>query len=556
MLLTAVYTRPTRSSCRRVALPQAADGLARSDLPATAARVSFAPNFAYELCLRRVKPSQIDALDLSSWRVAGCGAEPIRPETLAAFAERFSRAGFRASSFVPSYGLAEHSLAVAFAPRQAEGRRRRRRTGSVASRWPFRGQRHRRPSASSGAAAPFPGHDVRIVDDERRPPAGAACRPDRRARSVGHGRVLRRSRGDGRRAPRRLAAHRRPRLHGRRRAVRVRPDEGSDHPAGTQVSSARSRIRDRRRRRHPVVRRRGLRHQPRRTKPTRWWPCSRRARAVGPTSVDRPRPAPGPRDRRSRARSGGRRRRRARFRARRAARSGVRRRERASRPARSLPRRSADLASCDSSMNLFDKLQPIAERLAAVGDGPMPFDTVIDESLRPDRGRHRRPPHADVRLEQLLRSELPSRGRSRPRRHALARDGAGTTGSRAANGTYAAHRRARAGRSRDVYGKPHALVFTTGYQANLGAHRRTVRARRRDLLDIESHASIYDGARLSGAQIFAFRHNSPADLRRKLAGDRPSRPLPRRRRGPVLDQRRRRAAGRNRRTSAARPARI
>src|SRR5204862_6324561 len=68
--------------------------------------ISFAPNFAYDLCRRRVKPSQIAALDLSSWRVAGCGAEPIRPESLRAFAEHFASAGFRLSSFVPSYGLA------------------------------------------------------------------------------------------------------------------------------------------------------------------------------------------------------------------------------------------------------------------------------------------------------------------------------------------------------------------------------------------------------------------------------------------------------------------
>jgi fatty-acyl-CoA synthase len=74
------------------------------------ATVSFAPNFAYDLCRRRVKPSQIDALNLASWRVAGCGAEPIRADSLAA---HFARAGFRESSFVPSYGLAEHALAVA-----------------------------------------------------------------------------------------------------------------------------------------------------------------------------------------------------------------------------------------------------------------------------------------------------------------------------------------------------------------------------------------------------------------------------------------------------------
>ena len=77
--------------------------------------VSFAPNFAYELCRRRVKTSQLAALDLSRWRVAGCGAEPIRPDTLMQFAEYFAPAGFAASSFLPSYGLAEHALAVTFA---------------------------------------------------------------------------------------------------------------------------------------------------------------------------------------------------------------------------------------------------------------------------------------------------------------------------------------------------------------------------------------------------------------------------------------------------------
>ncbi len=77
--------------------------------------VSYAPNFAYELCRRRVKSSQLAALDLSRWRVAGCGAEPIRPDTLMQFANYFEPAGFRTTSFLPSYGLAEHSLAVSFA---------------------------------------------------------------------------------------------------------------------------------------------------------------------------------------------------------------------------------------------------------------------------------------------------------------------------------------------------------------------------------------------------------------------------------------------------------
>ena len=76
------------------------------------ATVSFAPNFAYELAVRRVKDRDLDGMDLSCWRIAGCGAEPVSAPTLAAFAERFAAAGFRAESFYPCYGLAEHVLAA------------------------------------------------------------------------------------------------------------------------------------------------------------------------------------------------------------------------------------------------------------------------------------------------------------------------------------------------------------------------------------------------------------------------------------------------------------
>src|SRR5262249_11923220 len=67
--------------------------------------ISLAPNFAYELCLRRVKDAELDGLDLSSWRVAGCGAEPIHAGTLEAFAAKFARAGFRGTSLMAAYGL-------------------------------------------------------------------------------------------------------------------------------------------------------------------------------------------------------------------------------------------------------------------------------------------------------------------------------------------------------------------------------------------------------------------------------------------------------------------
>lgn len=76
--------------------------------------VAYAPNFAYALCIKRIRPADLEGLDLSRWRVAGCGAEPIRPETLESFVEAFARVGFRKEAFCPSYGMAESSLAVAF----------------------------------------------------------------------------------------------------------------------------------------------------------------------------------------------------------------------------------------------------------------------------------------------------------------------------------------------------------------------------------------------------------------------------------------------------------
>jgi len=74
--------------------------------------ISGAPNFAYDLCVDKITPEQIEGLDLSSWRLAFCGAEPIRPETLERFAQTFDRCGFRKSAFYPCYGLAEGTLIV------------------------------------------------------------------------------------------------------------------------------------------------------------------------------------------------------------------------------------------------------------------------------------------------------------------------------------------------------------------------------------------------------------------------------------------------------------
>lgn len=76
------------------------------------ATISGGPNFAFDLCVRRIKPEQIEALDLSSWKVAFTGAEPIRRETLTRFYETFKKCGFKYEAFYPCYGLAESTLIV------------------------------------------------------------------------------------------------------------------------------------------------------------------------------------------------------------------------------------------------------------------------------------------------------------------------------------------------------------------------------------------------------------------------------------------------------------
>ncbi|RKG93572.1 fatty acyl-AMP ligase [Corallococcus terminator] len=76
------------------------------------ANLSGAPNFAYALCVRKVKPEQQEGLDLSSWRVAFNGAEPVRADTLNRFAEAFAPVGFQRQALYPCYGLAEATLFV------------------------------------------------------------------------------------------------------------------------------------------------------------------------------------------------------------------------------------------------------------------------------------------------------------------------------------------------------------------------------------------------------------------------------------------------------------
>jgi 7-keto-8-aminopelargonate synthetase-like enzyme len=99
---------------------------------------------------------------------------------------------------------------------------------------------------------------------------------------------------------------------------------------------------------------------------------------------------------------------------------------------------------------------------------------------------------------------------------AMAKFGTGTTGSRIANGTYSLHKELEAELAKFLDRK-HCIVFTTGYQANLGMLAGLAGPKDTIYLDADSHSSIYDGCTLSGAKLVRFRHNDAGDLDRRLA---------------------------------------
>ncbi|PIM73226.1 polyketide synthase [Streptomyces sp. JV178] len=128
---------------------------------------SGGPNFAYDLCVRRVTDAQLEGLDLSTWRTACNGAEPVRAETLQAFTERFGPHGFRAETMFPCYGMAETTLLVTGTPKTRGALLREvdaagLEQGTLAG--PFLGA-PRRTLVSSGVAL-AEDFEVRIVDPE------------------------------------------------------------------------------------------------------------------------------------------------------------------------------------------------------------------------------------------------------------------------------------------------------------------------------------------------------------------------------------------------------
>jgi glycine C-acetyltransferase/8-amino-7-oxononanoate synthase len=178
----------------------------------------------------------------------------------------------------------------------------------------------------------------------------------------------------------------------------------------------------------------------------------------------------------------------------------------------------ADNAAVAPSQNhdLFSKFDPlIAEREALLATGVRdPFALVMEKVLSPTlaivQGKETILLGTYNYMGMTFDPDVVAAGK-----RALDDFGSGTTGSRVLNGTYQGHKECEEA-LKEFYGTRHAMVFSTGYQANLGLMSTIAGKEDFIILDADSHASIYDGCALGNAQIVRFRHNRVEDLDRRL----------------------------------------
>src|SRR3982750_3341815 len=176
----------------------------------------------------------------------------------------------------------------------------------------------------------------------------------------------------------------------------------------------------------------------------------------------------------------------------------------------------ADLPSPSGSHDLMSKFKPlINEREALLATGVRdPFSIVMTEVKSPTlaviQGKDTILLGTYNYMGMTFDPDVIAAGKQ-----ALDAFGAGTTGSRVLNGTYDPHKDCEAA-LKEFYGTRSAMVFSTGYQANLGVISTLAGKGDYIILDADSHASIYDGCWLGNAEIVRFRHNSVEDLEKRL----------------------------------------
>lgn len=166
--------------------------------------------------------------------------------------------------------------------------------------------------------------------------------------------------------------------------------------------------------------------------------------------------------------------------------------------------------------DLFSKFDPlIQQREALLSTGVTdPFSLVMEKVLSPTvaicNGRETILLGTYNYMGMTFDEDVIAAGKD-----ALAKFGSGTTGSRVLNGTYQGHKECEEA-LKEFYAMDHAMVFSTGYQANLGIISTIAGKGDYVILDIDSHASIYDGCAMGNAEIVAFRHNDVEALEKRL----------------------------------------
>jgi 8-amino-7-oxononanoate synthase len=165
-----------------------------------------------------------------------------------------------------------------------------------------------------------------------------------------------------------------------------------------------------------------------------------------------------------------------------------------------------------SLLDKFAELEQTQNALTAMGTNPT--NVIVEQALSPTEsligGRHTIMAGTNNYLGLTFDPACIEAGQK-----ALAESGTGTTGSRMANGNYASHSQLEAELA-DFYGYPYAMVFSTGYAANIGTMAALVGQGDAIMLDGDAHASLFDGGKLSGAAVYRFKHNDPESLDKRL----------------------------------------